>query len=274
MVKAIFAKPIVLIGGLNGAGKTSILQGIKLALYGRLTIGSGATKAKYTELIRGYIHDSPSSLVRLNSAYVELDFCYGKLGDQSKYVIRRSWTDTGREIKEHLDLYVDGTINRTLSVDATQGFLNDLVPIGVSDLFFFDGEKIAELAEDDSGRVLRDALDRLLGLDLVERLRNDLRVYLLRRGKESVDSDIRRDIEKIQNEYESSKHTLDELTTGLQTVKEKCRKLESQIGSAKDPYGGTWRRLANVSRASRKRSARTRTSTQFSRTGTSGGASL
>ena len=237
-------RPIVLFGGLNGSGKTSILLGIRLALYGRLAIGNGETKANYRELIRGCIHTSASSLVQLNSAYVELDFCYGKLGEQSRYVIRRSWTDTGREIREHLDLYVDGTLNQTLSVDAKQGFLNDLIPIGVSDLFFFDGEKIAELAEDDSGRVLKDALNRMLGLDLIERLRNDLRVYLLRRGKEYLDNDIRQDIEAIEKDYESLKDALTEFTKDLQVTQEQRVNLEAQkdrLNFDMTARGGEWR---------------------------------
>ena len=144
-------RPIILFGGLNGAGKTTLLMAIKLALYGRHALGMGTSKASYSKFIRGCIYSSSAALVQPNSAYVELDFVYGKLGRQSRYVVRRSWYQSGREIREALALSEDGAPQSSLSQEACQGFLNELVPIGVSELFFFDGEKIAELAEDHSG---------------------------------------------------------------------------------------------------------------------------
>ena len=178
---------------------------IKLALYGRHALGMGTSKASYTNFIRGCIYSSQSALVQPNSAYVELDFVYGKLGRQSRYVVRRSWYDTGREIREALVLSEDGVPQEALSLEACQGFLNELVPIGVSELFFFDGEKIAELAEDHSGSALGGAIHRLLGLDLVERLRSDLRVYMLHREKKAADKDVATEIESLQRAYEDLK---------------------------------------------------------------------
>ena len=211
-------RPIVLFGGLNGAGKTTLLLAIKLALYGRHTLGMGTSKAAYTKFIRGCIHSSPRALVQPNSAYVELAFAYGKLGRRVVYVVRRSWYDDGRNIHESLSLVEDGKPRRGLSAEACQGFLNELVPIGVSELFFFDGEKIAELAEDDSGSTLGDAVDRLLGLDLVERLRSDLRVYMLRSESKGAGKDVAADIERLQRDYDDLKTELAEHRIALDTA--------------------------------------------------------
>ena len=43
---------------------------------------------------------------------------------------------------------------------------------------FSMARKIAELAEDESGNILRTAVRRLLGLDLISKLRNDLMILL------------------------------------------------------------------------------------------------
>lgn len=196
-------RPIILFGGLNGAGKTTLLLALKLALYGRLALGVGTTKASYSKFVRSCIHSMPKALVQRNSAFVELEFCHGKLGRQSRYVVRRSWYDDSREIRETVTLSENGIYKTTLSDQAMQGFLNELVPLGVSELFFFDGEKIAELAEDDSGSALGEAIHRLLGLDLVERLRNDLRVYMLRRENKTNGANDYKEIASFQNEYEN-----------------------------------------------------------------------
>ena len=202
------SRPIVLLGGLNGAGKTTLLMAVKLALYGRHAFGMGTSKAQYAKAIQGCIHASSTLLIQPNSAYVELDFVYGKLGQQTRYVVRRSWTSKGRDVHESLSLTEDGTPRDSLSTEACQGFLNELVPIGVSELFFFDGEKIAELAEDETGNALGDAIHRLLGLDLVERLRSDLRVYMLRRESEGASKEAAAEIESLRRDYEELKAEL------------------------------------------------------------------
>lgn len=198
-------KPIVLIGGLNGSGKTTLFVAIKLALYGRQAIGLGTSQANYEKFILECLHSSFANLAQPNDAYVELDFSYGKLGRQSRFVVRRSWRKKGRSVDESIRLVEDGQLRDELTHEACQGFLNQLVPLGVSELFFFDGEKIAMLAEDESGTVLGDAIHRLLGLDVVERLRSDLRVYIQRRSKEFAAAETRSEITDLQREYSGIK---------------------------------------------------------------------
>ena len=194
-------RPIILFGGLNGAGKTTLMLAIKLALYGRHALGMGTSKSAYHLFLRESIHASSALVIRSHEAFVEIDFVYGKLGDRSHYTVRRSWSTDGRRVQEELAVLQDGQ-PLSLSAQACQGFLNELVPIGVSDLFFFDGEKIAELAEDETGRTLRDAIQQLLGLHLVERLRGDLRVYMLRQSANGARQDANDEIDRIQADYE------------------------------------------------------------------------
>ena len=62
-----------------------------------------------------------------------------------------------------------------------QDFLKELIPPGVSKLFFFDGEKIQNLAEDQSENPhLKDSLHSLLGIDIVEYLQSDLAIHMSR----------------------------------------------------------------------------------------------
>ena len=50
------SKPVILFGGLNGAGKTSILLAVKLALYGKLSLGKNIAVRKYDEFIEESVH--------------------------------------------------------------------------------------------------------------------------------------------------------------------------------------------------------------------------
>ncbi len=56
-----------------------------------------------------------------------------------------------------------------------KGFIEGIIPERLSQLFFFDGEKIKNIASDDIGNdVLADSIKTLLGLDIVEKLKADL----------------------------------------------------------------------------------------------------
>ena len=236
-------RPIILFGGLNGAGKTTLLLALKLALYGRLALGVGTSKANYTKFMRSCIHAMRGAMVQRNSAFVELEFVHGKLGRQSRYVVRRSWYDDGREIREAVTLSEDGVQRKSLSGQARQGFLNELVPIGVSELFFFDGEKIADLAEDDSGSALGEAIHRLLGIDIVERLRNDLRVYMLRSQKQADGKDADDEVEKYQKEHQCQIRQIAEEREELNQARQKLSALtveRDRLEMKLSERGGEW----------------------------------
>ncbi len=61
-----------------------------------------------------------------------------------------------------------------------------MIPQGVAQLFFFDGEKIQQLAEEASDQqALAEAIKSLLGLEVVEGLHTGLGIYLARLTKVS-----------------------------------------------------------------------------------------
>ncbi|RAW99260.1 MULTISPECIES: DNA sulfur modification protein DndD [unclassified Photorhabdus] len=177
-------RPIVLFGGLNGAGKTSILTAIRLALYGRLAFGYAAQQQEYIEQLSALIHKGADYIQNPEDASVELTFTYNKGGKEAEFTVTRTW-QKGK--KDRLVLQQDGNTLNEMNYEQCQGFLNELIPHGIADLFFFDGEKIAELAEDESGNILRTAVRRLLGLDLIAKLRNDLVIFVKRQQSNQLD---------------------------------------------------------------------------------------
>ncbi|WP_449632384.1 DNA sulfur modification protein DndD [Rahnella aceris] len=190
-------RPIVLFGGLNGAGKTSILSAIRLALYGRLAFGSATQQQGYIEQLSELIHNGADTTERPEYASVELTFTYNKGGQEAEFTVTRSWR---RGKKDGLSLQQDGRLLDELDYDQCQGFLNELIPHGIADLFFFDGEKIAELAEDESGNILRTAVRRLLGLDLIDKLRNDLVIFVKRQQSGKLEGSQQQQLAKLETQ--------------------------------------------------------------------------
>ncbi|MDK1389668.1 DNA sulfur modification protein DndD [Sinorhizobium sp. 8-89] len=173
--------PIILVGGRNGAGKTTLLEAVRLSLYGRRALGSRIGQSDYEAYLRRRINRSAVS----QSAAVGLEFDYSEAGQVHRYRIRREWVVRGKSVVESLQLDKDGAPVTSVPRDEWQNFLQELVPPGVSQLFFFDGEKISEIAEgEDENEQLGEAVRALLGIELVGRLRADIGLYLARHLKE------------------------------------------------------------------------------------------
>ena len=234
-------RPIVLFGGLNGAGKTTLFLAIKLALYGRATGEGSFTAAGYTSFIRSCIHKYPQTLVQPNNASVELEFQFGRLGKQYTYLVQRTWEFSKTNMKEILKIWENGELQQSLDQNDAQGLLNELIPKGIADLFLFDGEKIGLLAKDLSGDVLCKTFERLYGLDLANRLRNDLQTHIRKNTTPFLNVAV--DTRKALKEYERTKEELSDARAQFRCVSSKLlesqsckRQLEAHLRS----LGGEW----------------------------------
>lgn len=232
-------RPIILFGGLNGAGKTSILTAVRFALYGRQSFGKPIHNNDYVEELSQLIHKG-NSINSPDTAYVELEFTHNQAGSENLYKVTRSWK---RGKSDNLTLEQDGQTLSELSYDQCQGFLNELIPNGIADLFFFDGEKIAELAEDESGNVLNTAVKRLLGLDVIAKLKSDLNIYLKKQGASLLEQSIKQqldslDVKRIQHERNSEKlrYEANQVLIQIEHESQHIQKLEAELSS----NGGAW----------------------------------
>jgi len=175
-------KPIVLIGGLNGGGKTTLLDALQLVLYGRLARCSNRGNLAYDEFITRCVH---RGIQVADPMALELHFRRLVQGEEQRYAVRR-WWDLGGEIPvEHVQVSVNGTPDPVLTENWPEQ-VEAILPQGLSTLFFFDGEKIEELATPRSAsQVLSTALGSLLGLEVVDRLSADLSALNRRKLGES-----------------------------------------------------------------------------------------
>ncbi len=236
-------RPIILYGGLNGAGKTTTLTAVRLALYGRQSLGLGTSQKDYDNFLEKSIHRSTGQVLQQNTACIKLSFSYANMGIINHYTVKRHWMLSGKKVIEKLSISENDKDLSELNDEQCQGFLNELIPIGVSDLFFFDSEKISELAEDTGGYALGDAIKKLLGLDLIDTLNADLTVLLRNEYKKSTKLETQKEISKLEKllksqeqkaeisvqNYETARAQVSEADTNLE-------KLENELTSR----GGAW----------------------------------
>ena len=234
-------EPIVLFGGLNGAGKTSILTAIRLALFGKSSLGGAKTKKAYEDELRGFIHKSNDKQCDYSS--VQLLLSYSKLGMDYEYQVTRSWGG-GRDLNEEITIKENGQILSELDNIQAQSFLNDLIPLGVADLFFFDGEKIKSMADDEDGHVLVEALKKLVGIDLIDRAIHDTGVILRRNKKQDISKSERKKIDDIELRLKSIENEVEqrslEYENNYLTLKIELESALQKATQRLDESGGAW----------------------------------
>ncbi len=219
-------RPVILIGGKNGAGKTTILEAVRLCLYGARSLGNRVSQSAYHEYLASTIHHSQATLLQPKEAFVVLEFEHVHSGKKDRYRVKRQWKthQTPKELTtESLIIHKNNEPLSDLEAEYWQDFLNELIPIGLSQLFFFDGEKIQGLAEETSSHAfLADSIKSLLGVDLVERLHSDLKIYLHRLKKDT-------DSNQLSQDIDSAEKKLQDLKTKLSCVEEKKAVLDVQV---------------------------------------------
>lgn len=200
-------QPIILFGGKNGAGKTTFFDAIRIGLYGSDLKEFRFKKRKYERYIRNKFHQDVHSSLSSDNASIEIEFEYAHLGEKDIFKVSREWTLHKDELKESLSITKNGKRIDDIGSANFQGFINELIPQGISELFFFDGEKIQLLAENDQNNTsLKDSFKMLLGLNIIDKLISDLGVFINRKAKMSGEREIR---DKITS-YEKEKKSLDE----------------------------------------------------------------
>jgi DNA sulfur modification protein DndD len=177
------SSPIILFGGLNGAGKTSILDGIKLALYGIRAKCSKRGDVSYDEFLLQNINRGAR---RSDGAAVELEFVVPTPNGHRTFRVQRSWLPLKSGVRERVEVLLDGVLDATLTEEWAER-VEELLPLGISDLFFFDGDRIEDFADLQSSQdLLHSALQNLLGLNLVDQLDADLQVLEQRKAREET----------------------------------------------------------------------------------------
>lgn len=171
-------RPIILIGAQNGAGKTTFLEGLQLAFFGRAGQGQFRGGVAYEEYLRRSINRGAAAA---DGAAVQVKFRRRVEGRDRVFDVRRSWTAQA-QVREHFEVLVDGVLDRVLTAQWSE-YVEELLPPRIAPLFFFDGEKIEQFANiERSAELIGTAVSALLGLDIVDRLSLDLDVFERRKA--------------------------------------------------------------------------------------------
>jgi DNA sulfur modification protein DndD len=184
-------RPIVLIGAMNGHGKTSFLLSLYLGLFGRHGLrycegfrgGGDGDSAGYRKAIESYRRTGADS-----SEATEVDLTFTPtLNDKQQKEVRiiRRWFFTGSnklrqgDSYEEVQIFVDGRPAKAADLDSAHTKVEQaLFPAHVTPAFFFDGEQAQSLIEKMGEEGLRKAVEVMFGMKVITELKETLRSYL------------------------------------------------------------------------------------------------
>jgi len=255
-------KPIFLISGENGFGKTTFLHSLIWCLYGRLIteveteVRKDIANSGYNSFLRnnlnnnvrvkldaldaskkdaikrrGYSSDN-EELKRITTYYVAIEFedvVIPSLPCTSLKVVRSY--DMVTE-KENVEILIDGVRNELTTTIGSEVFINDFIlNKDIARFFFFDSEQIVALAETNTStekRRLCSAYNEVLGVRKYEDLKKNLENVRLRFRKKSSDVASREKLVSMLNKQEELEKQVGNKRQDLSNLESELLQLRSE----------------------------------------------
>lgn len=186
-------RPAVLIGAMNGHGKTSFLISLYLGLFGqfglrycegfRLAAGEdlGSYRKAITKFRRRYASPDEPTVVDLTFTPTLNDE-----GEEEARIIRRWHFSVSNQPKpgdafEEVEIHIgDKVLRRTDLATMQDRIERQLFPAHVAPAFFFDGEQAQALIENMGEVGLKKAVEVMFGTKILSELAEQMRCYLTR----------------------------------------------------------------------------------------------
>ena len=237
-------KPVVLIGGKNGRGKTTFLEAVLLALYGSNSFAFQESRYRsYGE----YLKSKTNSFDGTNESYVELEFVVDEDGKENKYIVNRSWNTNVKGVKDKVVVFKNGEIDEFLTNNWTM-FIESILPSALSSFYFFDGEKIAELAESETDDQMKNSIKALLGINVIDLLEKDLSRIIKRLGNEKQEQ-YDYDLEELRNKKEETERVLNQIDSEIAALQEKQNDIAKKLEKKQEQFNAKGGNIASQSQA-------------------------
>jgi DNA sulfur modification protein DndD len=219
-------KPVILVGGLNGRGKTTLRNAILLCLHGRNAQCTNRGSKGYNQYLASLMCRTAKAG---ESTSVTLTYHRKVAGKVQRLEVTRSWAKVNDEVEEQFSVHVLPDEN-AMEIDPALAtnwneHIEGYFPSSLASLFFFDGEDILRLADKKETReLIRSAIDCLLGFNVVARLESDLSRYI---GKHEGDKNYAKELQAFKDAESTLKEALAEATKSEQEL-EVARKEEQK----------------------------------------------
>lgn len=217
-------KNIVLIGGKNGAGKTSLFTAIKVALYGPLAYGYVGVNSHYISKIKDLIN-SKAFQQKVVESGVQITLQLKIEREIRTYVITRKWKYVNQKLTEKYSVEKDGKKLEEKELSYFENYLQSIIPPDLFEFFLFDGEEVGNIFSTSAyNTYVRNAVFTLCGMDVFEIIRKYTRNYVTKANSEEDDNtyeiyeNIKNEIELVETEKTQLEQAVHEIEKKIENV--------------------------------------------------------
>lgn len=231
-------KNIILIGGKNGAGKTSLFTAIKVALYGPLAYGYVGANPHYTSKIKDLIN-SKAFQQETVEAEVQITLELKIEREIKSYIITRKWNYTAQKLAEEYSVEKDGIKLDEQELSYFENYLQSIIPPDLFEFFLFDGEEVGNIFSTSAyNTYVKNAVFTLCGMDVFEIIRKYTHGYVSKNNSNEDNNTFeeyecaKKEIESMESEKEHLEMDVSELTKDLEDVEVQLTELETSFKNA------------------------------------------
>lgn len=231
---------LVIIGAKNGHGKTTLLEAIYLGMYDKDAIShldrAGLTEQRnYKEYLNSALYHEANSSDGQYIIEITIELMKRNIKKELEGIrVHRKWyfdkkcqviTENNEEIISSLNS--DGAATPLQKDDAITLFNSHALPIDYAPFFFFDGEKIVSTARSTGAGVwLNKALRGLLGVTLLEQLKDSLEEYRKQYIRELAPTKVQAQLTDLDNKLAIVQIKIDEYKTQVESGLTQREKLQ------------------------------------------------
>lgn len=165
---------IVLIGGKNGAGKTTLFTAMRLCLYGYKSMGYKNPNSFYNRAVVKLINNT-AKITKPATAFVTMCVELNNGQGMDSFLLTRKW-ELNESLIETFSVLKNGADLSEDEIADFEKYVVSLIPPELFNLYFFDGEKIADFFMDEGSNTrIKDAFLTLCGYDTFDIMRKNFK---------------------------------------------------------------------------------------------------
>ena len=138
-------KNIILVGGKNGAGKSTIFEAIKLCIYGPMAYKYQGFNSSYISRIKSNINNNSLKNDTVD-AFVSIDIEISESTEKNTYTLFRQWTFKDKKLDENFLVYKNFSPIPLAEEELNyfENYITSIISPKIFEFFFFDGEHLSE----------------------------------------------------------------------------------------------------------------------------------